>query len=279
MKLVTGHEGFIGSRLKSYLEDECHEECCGLEKADAASLRIHDKFTEYLQDMKIDGVYHLGAITDTTYQGSDIFFNNSDISYSIFEAAHKLGIRTVFASSASIYGNSTYPIPTTPYALSKLIAEYHAAKFDNVVVLRYFNVYGPGEENKGKMASVLYQAWKANQRGEKFILFSGSDHMRRDFVYVDDVVRTTVYAMDYKELVGTRDVGTCEARTFVDAMRLMGVGYEIDDLKKTPKWFQVYTEAGFRGVSSMLVPMKNVEWVSLEYGIKQYKDYLKGKVS
>ena len=280
MNLITGYRGFIGSRLMYILQNDHGQECDGLEKDDLFSLYMNDCIIEYLQDMGITRVYHLGAITDTTYRNEDIFVYNTEISGKLFEATHKLNIRTMFASSAAIYGNYEYPIPCTPYALSKLLAEYKSINYRNVVSLRYFNVFGPGEENKGKMASVLYQAWKANQEGKIFKLFRGSDHMMRDFIYIDDVVSTTILVMENEDLVlRVLDVGTMIPETFVTALELMGedmVRFEVDPNLLPPMWFQGYTSAGTRWVSARFVPMYDEgEWL-LEDRIGRYKTYLKG---
>ena len=96
-------------------------------------------------------------------------------------------------------------------------------KISKFYALRYFNVYGPGEENKGNMASVAFQA----HRMGKFDLFPGNP--KRDFVYVKDVVSATIYPIFNDILSGVYEVGSGEARTFEDVLNIMGVKYKYRD--------------------------------------------------
>ena len=102
--------------------------------------------------------------------------------------------------------------PLSPYAVTKyvneLYAEVFAKTYDNFeyIGLRYFNVYGPGEQHKGKMASVAYQAWTSHT----FNLFPGD--IKRDFIYVEDVVKANIHALTIDR--GLFDVGTGKAETF-----------------------------------------------------------------
>ena len=137
------------------------------------------------------------------------------------------------------------------------------AKVSNFVALRYFNVYGPGEEHKGKMASVAYQAY---QKGE-FKLFPKNP--KRDFVYIDDVVDATLYAVFNNIKKGVYEVGTSKKRPFEDMLNLMNIKYEYREENDIPKGYQFHTEANEKNFMRGWKPE-----YSLEDGIKKYKSYL-----
>ena len=130
--------------------------------------------------------------------------------------------------------------------------------------MRYFNVYGPGEERKGKMASVGYQAHRLGS----FRLFPKKP--RRDFVYVKDIVIATIYPLFNIVTPGVYEVGSGQARLFEDVLDLMEIPYSYKNELEIPDWYQYYTQSD-----------KN-KWLhgwkpkyDLEKGIKDYKEYLK----
>ena len=139
---------------------------------------------------------------------------------------------------------------------------------EDFIALRYFNVYGPGEENKGNMSSVAHQAHLIMQKGMgKFMLFPGNP--KRDFVYIEDVVDATIYPIFNDVSKGVYEVGSGEARTFEDVLDLMEIPYEYRDEKDTPDGYQFFTEANVDNFMEDWKPQYN-----LEKGIKKYKDYL-----
>ena len=107
-----------------------------------------------------DYVLHVGAISDTSLQDSkEMFFYNYTVTKLIVDYASTLGIRVIYSSSAANYGLGD-GVPNNIYGWSKLAAEDYGIKSDcDFIALRYFNVYGPGEEDKGKMASIGYQCY------------------------------------------------------------------------------------------------------------------------
>ena len=271
MKLVTGHEGFIGKRLKARLEET--EEVVGIEQDfwDAGEAQLSGLVS------KCSGVYHIGANSSTTYTNPDIFRTNFLQSIQLLKWCEWHNVRMVFASTAAIYG--TEGEPQNFYAWTKLCTElvgnaYNRA--ENFIALRYFNVYGPGEENKGRMASVAYQAHQYYKTNNKpFKLFTGSP--KRDFVYVDDVVDASIHAMAQRNLPKLPyDVGTAHARPFEDLLDGMGLPYEHYDRgiseEIKPKGYQEYTEAN----ANLFLPGWEPKY-NLEQGTKLYREYLDGR--
>ena len=132
---------------------------------------------------------------------------------------------------------------------------------EKFVALRYFNVYGPGEEHKGKMASVAYQAYKAGN----FKLFPGD--IKRDFVYVTDIVRANLHAMTLER--GVFDVGTGEAETFEELVRGMRINYDFHSKDIIPNWYQYFTQANKDKFMPGWFPIYRVV-----DGTKEYRQYL-----
>ena len=214
--------------------------------------------------LKCDGIFHVGAIADTTLQDpNEMLIYNYTYSKKIFDLAKKYNKKVVYSSSAAVYG--TDGVPTNIYGWSKLLAEQYGDRTcrDRFVALRYFNVYGPGEEHKGKMASIAYQAWK---KGD-FKLFPGEP--KRDFVYIKDVVDATIYPLFNHVKSGIYEVGSGEARTFEDVLNLMGVKYRYRNEVDVPNGYQYFTKANKNEFMDGWSPIYN-----LEKGLKEYRDYL-----
>ena len=184
--IVTGTDGFIGNAVKKELTNLGHY-----------ILEINQDST-YRDEIKIegmvkncDGIFHIGAISDTSLHDSrKMLYWNYTTSTILFNLARKHNKKVVYSSSAANYGSGD-GIPNNIYGWSKLLAEDYGLKAcERFVALRYFNVYGPGEEHKGKMASVAYQAWKAGKmRQETPMPTSVLEWSKR----AQTIPRTTVY--------------------------------------------------------------------------------------
>jgi len=257
--IVTGTDGFIGKRVADHLERFNH-----------TIIRITQ---EVGWDMELennvkscDGIFHIGAISDTTLQDANIMlYYNFTLSKRLFDLARKYDKRVVYSSSAANYGNGD-GVPNNIYGWSKLLAEeYGLQACKKFVALRYFNVYGPGEEHKGKMASVAYQAWNEEHLGN-FKLFPGEP--KRDFVYIDDVVDANIHAME-NWVHGVFEVGSGKAETFESLVGGMEIEYEYHDKDKIPGWYQFFTEADERKFMPNWKPKYNVQ-----KGTKKYRDWL-----
>ena len=255
--LLTGYRGFIGCALYRKLKELGHRVVV-IEKSfvDTEIGRIKSRV------MAVDLIFHVGAISDTSLEDqSEMLKYNYSFSKQLFDLAQRYKKKVIYSSSAACLGDGD-GVPNNIYGWSKLLAEdYGMAKCDEFVSLRYFNVYGPGEQNKGKMASVAYQAWEK----EFFRLFPARP--KRDFVYIDDVVYANICAMDAPK--GIYEVGYGEARTFESLLDGMGIVYTHCDPVETPSWYQYYTCADKEKRVPCWKPRFNVE-----KGTKRYKEHL-----
>ena len=231
MKIIlTGAKGFIGSNVLKALKS----------RGDYV-YQIHQDKNQWENDLELenqvkncDGIFHIGAISDTTLQDcNEMLYWNYTLSKKLFDLARKYDKKVVYSSSAATYGLGN-GIPTNIYGWSKQLAEEYGLKAnEKFVALRYFNVYGPGEQHKGKMASVAYQAYKKGS----FTLFPKNP--KRDFIYIDDVVTANLAA--FKLDRGVFDVGYGEAMPFEDLVSGMGIEFNYTTEDKIPGWYQFYT--------------------------------------
>lgn len=319
MIVVTGGLGFIGSNLIKKLNELGFEDILIVDNTmfHAKMKNIIDlKYTEIINyhnfQMKwtwirdnVDCIYHLGARTDTTETDKKIFdILNIKFSKFILSECAVFNIPVVYASSAATYGKGSKGYndeisprdlsPLNPYGISKNIIDDYVLynlkvnyKFKNWYGLKFFNVYGPNEYHKGRMASVVWHSYNQLKKEGLVKLFESDngnyDHgeQLRDFIYVNDVVDVMIWLMKNKPQSGIYNLGTGNARTFYDlAMsviysspfsgRIMYVPMP-DDLKGK---YQYFTEAKMDKLRSIGY---NKEFTSLEIGINLYIKQLKDK--
>ena len=256
--IVTGTEGFVGKAVAEALElggDYVYHIC--QEEMAYEEIRLDSMVKQ------CDGIFHIGAILDTTEQDPNyMLYWNYTTSKILFDLARKYNKKVVYSSSAACYGDGN-GIPNNIYGWSKLLAEEYGLKAcEKFVALRYFNIYGPGEEHKGKMASVAYQAYTAG----KFKLFPGE--IRRDFIYINDVVHANIHAMSLER--GVFDVGTGIAETFESLVEGMEIPYTYHTKGKIPIWYQFYTKSQ----NTKFMPGWTPEW-NVKDGTRNYRELLK----
>ena len=250
MIIVTGGAGFIGSNIVKGLNERGREDVLivdnltnmvkfkniqGLkaldymDKNDFIAAIKNGKF----DNQKIDVIFHEGACSDTMeYNGKYMMENNFEYTKTLMHFALKKKIQLIYASSASTYGSGKHGFSEKPaceealnvYAFSKLFFDNYARRYfdtaeSQIVGLRYFNVYGPQENHKGKMASMIFQMFNQWKAEGKVKLFEGIDgygngEQVRDFVYVKDVVKVNFFFWDHPELKGIYNCGTGHAHTF-----------------------------------------------------------------
>mgnify|MGYP003111048552 CR=1 FL=1 len=266
--LFTGFNGFIGKNVTQKIIRKKNEvESMFFIEKDY----MNYEFWQTSLDRSIidcDVIVHMGAITDTMFKDcNEMLKYNFEFSKLLFDKASAYKKKVIYSSSAANTG--TTGLPSNIYGWSKYVTEqYGMAKVEDFVALRYFNVYGPGEEHKGKMASVAHQAHLIMQKGMgKFMLFP--NNAKRDFVYIRDVVDATIYPIFNRVPKGIYEVGSGEARSFEDVLNLMEIPYEYRDKKEIPDGYQSFTEANKSSFMEGWKPKYN-----LEKGIKAYKEYL-----
>ena len=264
---VTGNEGFIGSAVSKELEKRGYE-VIGLEKWIYQRPRWQDRLHEYLVDKQPDAVFHIGACSDTQNTNvSEMMVLNAESTFRIADWCQFKKRPLIYSSSASVYGNNNSP--ETLYAWSKYLGEQFVIKC-NGLALRYYNVYGMDESHKGNMASVIYQSFLKNRRGEKITLFPLMP--MRDFVYINDVVSANLYALENYDSLrgGWYDVGTSNASTFEDLMAIMDLKYIYLPENNIPNFYQNFTQADERKFMKGWKPEYD-----LNRGVTEYLDLLK----
>lgn len=266
--LVTGHKGFIGSNLLNYL----------LSKGYKVDGWEYD-WNKFPNVTDYNFVIHLGAISSTTFTDVDqIMLQNYEFSVKLLNLCNDLSVDFQYASSASVYGNTTHFIengnlqPQSPYAWSKyLFDRYVKSRSFNIKVqgFRYFNVYGEGETHKGNQASP-YTKFKNQALTTGVIeLFENSDKYSRDFVCVDDICQLHEKMFSVKES-GIYNVGTGRPVSFETVAKIIARKYNArikyismpDNLKSQ---YQSYTCADLKLLNSVV----EMNWIKIE-------DYING---
>lgn len=220
--LVTGHKGFIGQNMVKALE----------KKHKVTGYEWGEKFPKF----DFDQVIHLGAISSTTETNVEkVMTQNYDFSVWLLEMCNHKGANFQYASSASIYGMGSEfkedsPVdPRSPYAWSKYLFERYTQHRNWLVTVqgfRYFNVYGPHEDHKGKQASPYHQFTQQAKIDREIKVFEKSDVYRRDFVPVQQVIDTHQAFFNIKES-GIWNLGTGTTKSFLEIAQEIGEKYDV----------------------------------------------------
>ena len=310
MIIITGAAGFIGSCLTGRLNLEGFKDLIlvddfsspdklrNLNDKSISGMVQRDAFKEWLDvnHKWVDHIFHLGARTDTTEKNEAIFDQlNVAYSKSVWNQCCKYEIPLTYASSAATYGhgdlgyddNHRLPFdlsPLNPYGTSKnefdkwvLTQEYKPPQW---IGFKFFNVYGPNEYHKGRMASVIFHAFNQIRRSGEMKLFKSHNpqfqdgHQSRDFIYVRDITEMCLYALQHPCESGLYNAGTGESRTFLDlvlatfnAMHIDPVISFIDTPLDIRDTYQYFTEAPMNKWRSSGY---SGPFYSLEDGVQEY---------
>ena len=319
MITITGAAGFIGSALVARLNADGFNDLVLVDDFSARpdKARNHENrtctarvdrqdFPEWLRanEGQVQFVFHLGARTDTTEQDRGIF-DRLNLSYSqeIWRLCHEFVLPMVYASSAATYGGGEHGYsddhqgidqlkPLNPYGDSKQQFDLWALKEAEAgrapyfwAGLKFFNVYGPGEYHKGRMASVVFHAFNQVRETGGMKLFRShregyaDGEQLRDFIYVRDVVDVCQWLMHHRKDSGLYNLGSGKARSFLDLTRATfdainapyNIGF-IDTPADIRDTYQYFTEADLNKLRSIGYDR---EMTSLEAGVTEYvKEYL-----
>jgi ADP-L-glycero-D-manno-heptose 6-epimerase len=265
--LLTGSKGFIGQNLKIELikqgfdVSEINEDIF-----DSNGWKV--ELLLQLIRIKPEVIFHVGACSDTLEKDVNyMMILNFEFTKMLVDWSLQNDSKLIYSSSAASYGENNLH-PSNLYGWSKYVAEQYVIT-NNGIGLRYFNVYGPKEEHKGKMASVAYQSYVKNMNGEECKLFPKKP--TRDFVYVKDIVSANMFAfLNYNELNKKYyDVGSGESRSFEDVLDNLDIPYTYHDEKMIPQGYQFFTCSDKDKWMTGWKPEYN-----LEKGLKDYKSYL-----
>lgn len=317
MIVITGAAGFIASNLvrsfmsmqtyKLLLVDVFAEIKNSGKTENIADFRNLDKiertvFPEWFaaHASEISFVFHLGARTDTTeFDFHLLEALNLNYSKQLFNICAANKIPFVYASSAATYGlgengfddqenNLSRLKPLNPYGLSKHLFDLYAAEQNEKppfwAGLKFFNVYGPHEAHKGRMASVVFHAYNQIHKTRKLKLFKSLNsayadgEQLRDFIYVSDVIEICLFMFDQCKASGIYNVGTGKARSFNDLGKAVfaSIGYD-ENIEYIPvpedicDKYQYFTEAK---IDKLTAAGFNRRFTSLEEGIKTYIKFL-----
>ncbi len=307
MIILTGGAGFIGSNLLSALNAKGVTDVLVVDRRSDNFRNLRNlRFSDFIQPeefiraierkilpARIDAIFHQGACADTTCNDSRYMVeNNFTFSKLILHFALSSRTPLVYASSAAVYGASRAFAPSREnehplnlYGLSKLAFDNHvravAAKAESTVAgLRYFNVYGPRESHKGKMASMVYQLYRQLKTSGRARLFKGTDgyadgEQRRDFVFVNDIVRVNLALAESPVRNGIFNVGTGQARSFNDVARViiaqLGTGAieYVEFPENLAGKYQSFTQAD---IANLRNARYDESFTTLETGIAQSVD-------
>jgi len=314
--IVTGAYGFIGSCLVGCLNEKGFENLVlvdDFDRDDEKELNLlhkkymvrveRDNLFDWLtkENITVDFIFHLGARTDTTEFDYSIHQKlNVEYSQNIWNWCTVKNIPLVYASSAATYGEGEFGYddnhdvvpqlhPLNPYGISKnefdkwvLHQENHPPFWAG---LKFFNVYGPNEYHKARMASVIFHSFKQIKQNRKVKLFKShkagyeNGEQLRDFVYVKDVIEVCIWLMEHQPGSALYNLGTGQARSFNDLVKATFAGLDlqpaieyIDMPEDIRDKYQYFTEAKMEKLKQ--AGYTN-EFYPLEKGVDDYvRNYL-----
>lgn len=312
--IITGAVGFIGTNVAKYFSEKGYSVIAvdylkdgdEIKKKNLEAFKYEkyydgDEFLELVKRgalLNVDVIIHLGACSDTREKDREFLMrNNLEYSKELFNYCARNDTKFLYASSAATYGDGSNGYkdternlePLNLYGLSKYLFDEWVLGQDEKpsqwAGFKFFNVYGPYENHKGDMASVVYKGFSEIKKTGKLKLFKSyreeykDGEQKRDFVYVEDICDVISFFLEHGEISGIFNVGTGKARTFLD------LGYAIfSALEKEPKiifkempddikkHYQYFTEADLCNLRALGYTK---EFTSLEEGVKKYIGWLR----
>jgi len=314
MIVVTGGAGFIGSNIVQALNAAGREDIVvvddlsdGTKFLNLADLQILDYVDkdDFLGQIEsgamsegLSAIFHQGACSDTTeWDGRMMLANNYEYSKRLLHCCLRQGVPFLYASSASVYGDGEVfseahanERPINLYAWSKALFDRYVRRHlpragSQVVGLRYFNVYGPREQHKGKMASVAFHFDRQVRESGTARLFEGcggygDGEQRRDFIYVGDVAAANLWLLDHPEVSGIFNLGTGRSQTFNDVARAVIDYHGRGTIEYIPfpanlqGRYQSYTQAD---MSALRAAGYDEPFLSVEEGVAEYLSRMHGR--
>jgi ADP-L-glycero-D-manno-heptose 6-epimerase len=307
--VITGAAGFIGSVVVHAFNQNGWDDLILVDTLGTQGKFLNLRAKKYRQiidpmvflDLLATGKFgcdafvHMGAITDTSEPDADAILKmNTNYTRTLAEYALKNKIRMIYASSASVYGDGALGFndsdkltpnlkPLNPYAFSKWLFDAQAINEgwnEELVGLRFFNVFGPNEYHKARMASVIWHAFRQVRETGGMKLFESHKPeyihggQERDFVHVDDVAKVIIWALENPKSYGIFNLGTGKARTFNDlaAAIFTSLGREkkteyIPTPENIRNSYQYFTEAD---LGKLRAAGYKDAFLSLEEGVDRY---------
>ena len=312
MIVVTGGAGFIGSNLVKALNQIGRTDILVVDNlkegqkfrnivdCEIQDYLDQDEFLTKIQDAHeefdyIQAVFHQGACSATTeWDGRYMMKNNYEYSKTLLHYCMERRIPFIYASSAAVYGDGQtfkeelqYESPLNVYGYSKFLFDQYVRRLlpeaqSQVVGMRYFNVYGPRESHKDKMASVAFHLNNQLKENGVIKLFEGCDgydngEQRRDFVYAEDVVAANLWFLKNPEASGIFNIGTGKSQPFNDIARAVIDWHGKGTLEYIPfpdhlkGSYQSFTEADLTCLREVGC---DLPFRTVEQGVKVYLDWL-----
>ncbi|MGE5469026.1 MAG: ADP-glyceromanno-heptose 6-epimerase [Ignavibacteria bacterium] len=326
--IVTGACGFIGANIVKALNERGVDDIIAvdnLKRADKFKNLVDCEIADYIDkrdfldmieggyfDNAVEAIFHEGACSDTMEtDGHYMMANNYRYSLSLLDFCLDQEIPLLYASSASVYGGGrvfkedrSFEGPLNVYGYSKFLFDQVVRRRlpdanSQVVGFRYFNVYGPREQHKGRMASVAFHHFNQYRESGKVKLFEGCDgygngEQSRDFVFVEDVVKVNLHFLDNPDASGIFNLGTGRAQPFndiatstVNACRALegkpalslaemvaqGIVEYVEFPAALKGKYQSYTEAD---ISALRNAGYRGEFATVEQGVSKYVRHLAG---
>ena len=279
MIIVTGALGFIGSNIVKELNRQGRKDLLLVDQAGKTDniagcdyktlIEMKDFYKDFKNWKQVKRVFHQGAISSTTETNkTKIDGFNIKPSMKLLHDCLENDILFSYASSAGVYGTDLYfkedaeLNPKSLYAESKAsidhkVEEILKVKSDaKIQGWRYFNVYGDGEQFKGDQASPIHKFTKQAKEKKKVYIFEGSEHYKRDFVCVNDIVKTVIKASTQK-FNGIYNLGTSKPISFKQVADIIALKYEasvhqIAFPSNLESQYQIFTKADMRKLSSVM---------------------------